>query len=179
MRCALAMMPHGWPRRSTSKPPPNALGVSYTSRMKASVQNRVPRWVPFIWLAYLTFFLWQPITGHTSRAQWVATVAGLVVFLFLYFTFFVTRKPWPMVCVAGIGLLGIIYAPFNAGASTFFIYAASMAPFALDTELSAALVIASIVGVAGLESWLLHIANGFFFPATFLSTFIGAANIYF
>jgi two-component system, NarL family, sensor histidine kinase DesK len=153
--------------------------MSYTSPMQAYVQNRVPRWVPFIWLAYLTFFLWEPITGHTTRAEWIATGVGLVVFLFLYFAFFLTTRPWPMVCVAGIGLLGIIYAPFNGGAANFFIYAASMAPFALDTELAAALVIAGVVAVAGLESWLLHITNGFVFPATFLSTFIGAANIYF
>ena len=84
-----------------------------------------------------------------------------------------------MVCVAGILALGIVYAPFNYGSANFFIYAASMAPFALETEWSAALVIAGIVVLAALESWWLHIPRGFLFPATFLSTFIGAANIYF
>ncbi len=147
--------------------------------MQAYVKTRVPRWVPFIWLAYLTFFLWDPVTGHTSSGQWVATATGLAVFLFLYFSFFLTNKPWPMVCVAGILALGIVYAPFNYGASNFFIYAASMAPFALETEWSAALVIAGVVALAALESWWLHIPRGFLFPATFLSTFIGAANIYF
>ena len=153
--------------------------MSYTSAMQAYVKSRVPRWVPFIWLAYLTFFLWGPIKGPTSAAQWVATGVALVMFLFLYFTFFLTSKPWPMVCVAGMAVLGIVYAPFNGGAANFFIYAASMAPFALDTEWAAALAIAGVVIVAALESWLLHVTNGFIFPATFLSTFIGAANIYF
>jgi two-component system sensor histidine kinase DesK len=147
--------------------------------MRANVQSRVPRWVPFIWLAYLTFFLWDPMTGHTSGLKWSATLAGIAVFLVVYFAFFVTRKPWPMLCVAAIGLLGVVFAPFNGGAANFFIYAASMAPFALETEWAAALVIAGVVAVAALESWLLHITNGFIFPATFLSTFIGAANIYF
>src|SRR5882672_11678886 len=153
--------------------------MSYTSAMQAYVKSRVPRWVPFIWLAYLTFFLWGPIKGPTSSAEWIATGVALVVFLFLYFTFFLTSKPWPMLCVAGMGVLGVVYAPFNGGAANFFIYAASMAPFALDTEWAGALAIAVVVMVAALESWLLHIANGFIFPATFLSTFIGAANIYF
>jgi len=147
--------------------------------MRAYVQSRVPRWVPFIWLAYLTFFLWQPITQHASRTEWIATAAALVVFLFFYFAFFVTRRPWPLICVVCIGAIGVVYAPFNGGAANFFIYAASMAPFALDTEWAGALAIAGVVTVAALESWLLHITNGFIFPATFLSTFIGAANIYF
>ena len=154
-------------------------GVSYTRAMRAYVQSRVPRWVPFIWLAYLTFFLWDPMTGHTSGLKWTATIAGIAVFLVFYFAFFVTGKPWPMICVVGIGLLGVVYAPFNGGAANFFIYAASMVPFALETEWAAALAIAGVVIVAALEAWLLHITNGFIFPATFLSTFIGAANIYF
>src|SRR5579864_8469789 len=142
-------------------------------------QTRIPRWVPYIWLAYLTFFLWQPVANRAGWAEWGATGAAIPVFLFLYFSFFRARKPWALVCVAGILAIGIIYAPFNAGAANFFIYAASMAPFALETEFSAALVIAGIVATAFLETWLLHISNGFLFPATFLSTFIGAANIYF
>jgi two-component system, NarL family, sensor histidine kinase DesK len=147
--------------------------------MAAYMKTRIPRWVPFIWLAYLTFFLWVPVTGHTSTEQWAATAVGLVVFLFFYFSFFHSSKLPPMLCVAGILALGIIYAPFNDGAANFFIYAASMAPFALETELSAAVVIGGVVALAALESWLLHIPRGFLFPATFLSTFIGAANIYF
>jgi two-component system sensor histidine kinase DesK len=147
--------------------------------MKNCGQSRVPGWVPYIWLAYLIFFLWQPVMNGASRAQWLATGIGLIVFLFFYFNFFRTRRPWPMVCVVAIGVIGILFAPFNGGAANFFIYAASMVPFALETEWAAGLAIAAVVLVAGLETWLLHINNGFVFPATFLSTFIGAANIYF
>jgi two-component system sensor histidine kinase DesK len=147
--------------------------------MSAGFQNKVPRWVPYIWLGYLIFFLWGPITGNTSWQQWTATGAALVAFLFFYFKFFRTCMPWTLVCVGCIAALGIVYAPFNGGAANFFIYAASMAPFAVETELSAALLIAALVATAGLEGWLLHISNGFLFPAMFLSTFIGAGNIYF
>jgi two-component system, NarL family, sensor histidine kinase DesK len=147
--------------------------------MSAFDQTKVPRWVPYIWLAYLIFFLWGPVTGHTSWQQWVATGTGLAAFLFFYFSFFRTSLPWSLVCVGCIATLGIVYAPFNGGAANFFIYAASMVPFAVETELSAALFIAVLVATAGLEGWLLHISNGFLFPAMFLSTFIGAGNIYF
>jgi two-component system sensor histidine kinase DesK len=139
----------------------------------------MPGWVPYIWLAYLTYFLWGPIAGPTSWRQWLATGAGVAAFLFFYFSFFRSRWPWSLVHIAGVVAIGMIFAPFNQGAACFFIYASSFVPFGVSTELAAALAIASIVGIAGLEGWLLHISSGFVFPATFLSTFIGAANIYF
>ena len=147
--------------------------------MSSRVQTRVPRWVPYIWLAYLLFFLWQPVVDHVGWRTWTATVAGLCAFLFLYFSFFGSRKPWSLIYLTGIVALGIVFAPVNGGAANFFIYAASMVPFALETEWSAARAIAAVVATAALEAWLLHIQNGFLFPATFLSTVIGAANIYF
>src|SRR5215470_2002677 len=141
--------------------------------------KREPGWVAYIWLVYLVFFLWGPIADHAGPRQWLLTGLGLVAFLALYFTFFSTCKPWNRLCIVGIVLLGVLFAPYNGGAAAFFIYAASFSPFVVDTELAAALIIAVVVAIAGLESWLLHITNGFVFPATFLSTFIGAANIYF
>lgn len=147
--------------------------------MSSGEPTRMPRWVPYIWLAYLTFFLWQPIAGPTSRREWCATGVALAIFLVFYFSFFRTHRPWNLVCLAGIAVLGIVYAPFNGGAANFFIYTASMAPFALETEWAAVIVIAAVVATAAVEAWLLHLGNGFLFPATFLSTFIGAANIYF
>jgi two-component system, NarL family, sensor histidine kinase DesK len=157
--------------------------VTYTKRMnlgfKRQEANWVPGWVPYIWLAYLIFFLWDPIVYHASARQWAIIGAGLVAFLSCYFAFFHTCRPWNQVCIAGIAALGVIYAPFNGGSACFFIYAASMVPFALETELAAALAIAALVATATLEWWLLQISNGFLFPATFLSTFIGAGNIFF
>jgi len=147
--------------------------------MNFSFRKTEPGWVPYIWLAYLVFFLWDPVMYHASWRAWALTGVGLVAFLSFYFVFFSTRRPWNLVCVSGIAALGIIYAPSNAGAACFFIYACSMVPFAVETELAAALSIAALVATAALEWWLLHITNGFLFPATFLSTFIGAGNIYF
>jgi two-component system sensor histidine kinase DesK len=157
--------------------------VAYTKRMSLGFKRQetdwVPGWVPYIWLAYLIFFLWDPIVNHASGRQWTIIGAGLAAFLSLYFAFFHTCRPWNQVCIAGIAVLGVIYAPLNGGSACFFIYAASMVPFAVETELAAALSIAALVATAVLEWWLLHISNGFLFPATFMSTFIGAGNIYF
>jgi hypothetical protein len=83
--------------------------MPYTLPMTSCVQSRVPRWVPYIWLAYLTFFLWQPVEKHASRTEWIATGIAIVVFLFLYFGFFIARRPWPLICVAGILVIGVIF----------------------------------------------------------------------
>jgi two-component system, NarL family, sensor histidine kinase DesK len=147
--------------------------------MNFSFRKTEPGWVPYIWLAYLTFFLWDPIVNHIGWREWTLTAMGLAAFLCFYFSFFSTYKPWNLISVAGIALLGVLFAPFNPGAACFFIYACSMVPFGVETELAAAGAIATLVGTAFLESWLLHVNNGFLFPATFLSTFIGAGNVYF
>ena len=157
--------------------------MAYTKSMSLGFKRQeadwIPGWVPYIWLAYLIFFLWDPIVNHASAPKWAIVGAGLVAFLSFYFAFFHLCRPWNQVCIAGIAALGAIYAPFNGGSACFFIYAASMVPFAMETELAAALAIAALVVTATLEWWLFPISNGFLFPATFLSTFIGAGNIFF
>jgi two-component system, NarL family, sensor histidine kinase DesK len=161
----------------------NFIQLTYTRRMSFGFQKQeagwVPGWVPYIWLAYLVFFLWDPISNHAGLRNWMFTGAGLVAFLTFYFTYFRAGRPWNVLCVAGIVLLGAVYAPFNGGAACFFIYASTMLPFAVETEITAVLGIALIVSAAVLEGWLLRISNGFIFPATFLSTFIGAGNVFF
>jgi len=147
--------------------------------MNLGISKRDPGWLPYVWLAYLIFFLWDPVMYRVGWREWTFTAVGLLAFLCFYFPFFLLCRPWNLICVGGIAALGVLYAPYNAGAACFFIYACSMAPFALETELAAAGFIAAFVGIAALEWWLLHVTNGFLFPATFLSTFIGAGNVYF
>lgn len=135
-------------------------------------------WVAYIWLVYLVFFVWDPIV-NPSLWKSVATLAGVAAFVACYFGVFVTRSPGPRLCIAGMVLLGVGYAPFNSGSACFFIYAASFLPFVLPTEWTAIAGILSIAAIAGLESWTFHLGAGFAFPAVFLTTFIGAGNVYF
>jgi len=136
-------------------------------------------WVAYVWLVYLVFYLWGPIAGHAGGRTWAITLAGLAVFLGFYFGVFYTKHPWNRLCIAGMVVLGVLYAPSNGGAAAFFIYAASFIPFAMGSELTAIALILLIAGMAAAEAWLLHISNGFLFPAVFLTTFIGAGNVYF
>jgi two-component system sensor histidine kinase DesK len=148
-------------------------------RKAINLRNPWTGWVTYIWLVYLVFFLMHPVLDHVSWKEWVATGLGLVVFLFLYFAFFQCRRPWNHYCLAGMVALGIGFAPFNPGASAFFIYPSCFIPFAVETEFAAVELIAVVLALIGLESWLLHLPAGFYLPAAFFSLFLGAGNIFF
>src|ERR1700730_17173758 len=138
-----------------------------------------PGWVIYIWLAYLIFFLEHPVAAHVGWKEWTATIAGVIVFLAFYFAIFWVRRPWNLICVGGILMLGIIFAPYNGGAAGFFIYSAAFLPFVVDTEWAAVKFLAVILALAGLEAWILHLSWAFLFWSGFFSILIGAANIFF
>lgn len=141
--------------------------------------NREQGWVPFLWLVYLGFFFIHPVFDHVRWTEWVLTVACVAVFLALYFGFFWLKSPrnlWP---IAGILLLGISFAPSNAGAAGFFIYAAAFVPFAVETEITAVILLVLIAGLALLETWLLRLPWGFGIPAALFTLLVGGGNIFF
>ncbi|HEV7786568.1 MAG TPA: hypothetical protein VGQ28_14575, partial [Thermoanaerobaculia bacterium] len=78
-------------------------------------------WTAYVWLVYLAFIFVQPVMARASALQWGLTIAGAAVFLVLYFAvhWLPDRRIWW--CIGGILLLGIGFAPFNPGASTYFI----------------------------------------------------------
>jgi len=136
-------------------------------------------WAPYIWLAYFSFFFLDPIFGHASLQKWLFTILGTIIFLILYFAVFWLKKTWALVDIALMVVTGMIYAPLNIGASTFFIFAAALLPFAVEKEANAIKCLAALVGLAALETWFLHLPGWFFFYAGGLAAVLGISNIYF
>src|SRR5579864_7680775 len=93
---------------------------------------------------YFGFFFIDPIVNHVSGRQWLFTGLGTIVFFVLYFGMFWVSQQQALAHIAAMVLLGVIFAPYNGGANTFFIFAAACAPFLVETELSA---IKILVGV--------------------------------
>lgn len=147
--------------------------------MRLLPSDQHPGWVRFIWLAYLVFFFTHPVFDHVGWKEWTATILGVAAFLCLYFGFFWLKRPRNLVALGAMVLLGVAFAPYNAGAAAFFIYASSFIPFAVETEWSAAKLLALLVAIIGIESWLLHLPLQFTLIAAFFSIFIGSGNIYF
>lgn len=134
-------------------------------------------WAPFAWLSYLGFFLAYPVVHRASLGQWLVTLAGIAVFLVLYFRAFWSPPGELMMIIGAITAIGVVYAPFNGGASAFFIYAAA---FACETgpPRRAVTVIGSVVAVCLAEAWLLDLPPWFWIPGAGISVVVGGVNIH-
>lgn len=108
-------------------------------------------WTPYAWTIYLAFFFLYPAASHAGAGTWIATVAGALILLALYFRAWWVRGRELAIITAAITLLGVVYYPFNPGAGCFFIYAAAFAP-AIGNTRAAWTAIGIIEGIVIVES---------------------------
>src|SRR6202049_5232043 len=125
--------------------------------LRSVIQDRDHGWGPLLWVLYLGFFFVQPVVEHVSSKQWFFDALGAAIFLALYWGIFLLERPRALVHVGGIALLGVLYLPFNAGGCTFFIFAAAMVPFMVDTQARAIAGLGAISAVAAIEGLFLHL----------------------
>ena len=136
-------------------------------------------WSPLLWMLYLGFFFIDPILSHAIARIWLLDLAGAAVFLCLYLGLFAIERPNVLVHIGGMVLLGLLYQPINSGACTFFIFAAAMLPFCVDTKTAAVIGLATIGAIGGIEGLLLHINNWTLFYSALFPMIIGAGNTFF
>jgi two-component system sensor histidine kinase DesK len=136
-------------------------------------------WAPYTWLAYFGFFYLDPILGHRGLKVWLFTALGTVIFLALYFGIFWLRGVAQWIDLGLLVVVGTIYAPYNAGASTFFIFAAALLPFVVHNDARAAKLLGVVVFIVVLDWRLFHLSGWFLLYAGGLSAVIGGSNIYF
>src|SRR5215510_9303086 len=112
-----------------------------------AVEHDFQRCRPRMKPVYLGFFFVDPVLNHVSSRRWTFDIAGAIVFLLLYFGLFALQNPSVFVHIGGILLLGVIFMPWNSGACTFFIFAAAMVPFCVDSKKAA---VAGLLIVGGI-----------------------------
>jgi two-component system sensor histidine kinase DesK len=151
----------------------------FKQTLNVSPRDKAHGWAPFIWLAYLSFFFIQPILDHAGWKMWSLTALATAIFLVLYFGLFWLQKPRSLLHIAGMVILGLVFAPINGGASTFFVFAAAFVPFCVQTERAGVALIAGIVALAGIETQVFHLNGWFFFYGGGLAAAVGGSNIYF
>ena len=134
-------------------------------------------WTPYAWLIYIVPFVATPFARERqSTAEIIATLAGLAVFLVLYFRGYWARGREQVLIAAALVLMGIVYWPGNAGAGALFIYAAAFAGFQKQYAIRYIALIALIVLV---EAWLLDM-NFYRAAWPFIFTIIiGGINMHF
>jgi two-component system sensor histidine kinase DesK len=136
-------------------------------------------WSPLLWVLYLGFFFIQPIVDHVSLKFWLLDGLGAVLFLFLYFGLFVLVNPRALAHIAGMVMLGLLYQPINGGACTFFIFAAAMLPFSVESQGAAFAGLLAIGSVGAIEGFLLHVGAWGLFYSSLFPIIIGAGNTFF
>src|SRR5271170_4810047 len=137
-------------------------------------------WAFYTPLAYFVFFFLQPILDHAGWKEWLLTGLGTRIFLVLYLGVLrVQRKPWQLFGLGLMLLVGTLYAPFNFGATCFFIFAAALLPYVVEREFAVVKLLAVILVVVGVDWWALHLSGWFLFYGGGLSIVVGGTNIYF
>src|SRR5580700_4737882 len=136
-------------------------------------------WSPLLWVIYLGFFFVDPVLSHAGLRIWLLDTAGAVAFLILYFGLFMVECPLALLHIGGMVVLGVLYQPINGGACTFFIYAAAMLPFSVETQTTAFLGLAAIGAIGAVEGLLLHVSGWTLFYSALFPVIIGAGNTFF
>ncbi len=134
-------------------------------------------WTPYLWLVYLSFFGFRYFFVRPSAAEIALVVVTLAAFLALYFNGY-WRSGWRVLPnIAGISLLGVAWAPFNYGASVFFIFAAAFAG-RVGAPRRAAVIVALVVGTGLLvaAAWQPH--PFYWVPMLLVGTLIGVVGIF-
>jgi two-component system, NarL family, sensor histidine kinase DesK len=147
--------------------------------MRCLPENNEHGWSPWVWLLYFGFFYLDPILGHAGWEKWLATAIGTVVFLFLYFGFFWAKPQRRLWCVAGLAVMGFLYAPYHGGAATFFIYAACFLPFAVETQALAVKLLVTLVALVSIECLLFHLPLVVWLYSAVFSAVLGTGNVFF
>jgi two-component system sensor histidine kinase DesK len=128
---------------------------------------------------YFGFFFMDPILSHASARVWLITLLATAVFFFLYFGLFWVSRTQALFHLAAMVLMGVGFAKFNGGATTFFIFAAASGPFVVESEADGFKVLFAIEAAAALTWWAFHLNGWFLLFASGLSFVIGISNIHF
>lgn len=135
-------------------------------------------WTPYLWLVYLSFFLWRWLAEGPSPTVLALGMLTLGVFLRLYFGGFWRHGRGLLWNIAGLVGLGVLWTPHNSGAMVFFVYAAGFCGAVGPPRVAwrALGAVAAAVAAAGWAFGQHPIWLTFALAFTFV---IGAANLYF
>ncbi len=139
-------------------------------------------WEPYINLVWLVFIFFPPLFNDSSTYRdWLLVALMAACFLPIYLWTYSqkgSRGAWGLALLL---LLGFVFCPFNGGASTFFIYAASLAGSYFRWRVAVGWVAASFI-LGLVSAWLSPIPfpyNVFnFLPSLLLTLILGGYSIF-
>jgi two-component system sensor histidine kinase DesK len=147
--------------------------------MKYFPDRKEHGWVPYLWLFFLIFVLLEPAFSHASAKRWALTFLGITVFLVLYFALYAIQGRKRLLIIAAFAALGLLFAPYNGGACTFFIYAAALTPFVTESTSESFKCLVGVLIIIGLGAVLVPMPTPTWITALVVATPIGLSNTFF
>ncbi|HMA98868.1 MAG TPA: histidine kinase, partial [Wenzhouxiangella sp.] len=135
-------------------------------------------WAPYLWLIYFGFFWLQYAFKPAGPVELTLAILSTLAFLLLYFSGFRRRGRAAMWHIIALATLGIGWAPFNIGASTFFVFAGAFSML-VGRPKQAWIVLAGLLALVALLSLTVQPAAMFWLPGLLATFVVGAANIQF
>jgi len=143
----------------------------------------IPKNSEYAWaiysVLYFGFFFIDLIVSHATVRVWIFTLLATAVFLVLYFGLFWVSCRQGLLHLAGMVLLGVAFAKYNGGATTFFIFASACGPFVVDTEADGIKVLLAIQAAGLLTWWGFHLNGWFLLFSNGLSFVVGISDLHF
>lgn len=132
---------------------------------------------PYVWVLMLAFLAWKYWYATPSALETTLLIVTLLLFVPLYFYSYWTRGPRRALVIAITCAVGAVWAPYNIGASTFFIFACSMCSGIVSLRRAYATV-AAVIAAALATAWAIP-AHGleFLFPALVVGPLVGVGSI--
>ncbi len=135
-------------------------------------------WTPYLWLAYLSFFIVRLVLEPPSPPVLALAILSLIVFLVLYFNGF-WHRGWRLgLNIVAIVAIGIVWTPTNSGAMVFFIFGAAFCG-ALGPPRIGWTALGAVASVTSLTGWFFDRPWLWSAISLLLVVMVGAANIHF
>lgn len=132
---------------------------------------------PYLWILMLFFLLLKYVGAAPGGLELACLAATLLLFPPLYFASYWVCGPARALVIALTCLTGVLWAPVNLGASTFFIYACAMCAGIRAPRAAYGSVLA-VIALALATAWCLP-ARGvnFVVPVLIVGTLVGLGSI--
>jgi two-component system sensor histidine kinase DesK len=132
---------------------------------------------PYFWLLSLFFFLWKYVYVRPSVLELGLVAGSIALFLPLYLAGYWTAGARRVLVVLLTCWLGVMWAPHNFGASTFFIFAAAMCA-GIRPERRAFAAVAGVLALASVLALTLDVmVLPFLVPVLIIGTAVGVTNV--
>jgi len=146
--------------------------------MRLLPNNKDIGWTPYLWLVYAANLPLYAFLGNANARTWTLSLLSMAVFLALYFRGYWVKDRKLLAIIVALGLLGVVMAPVNPGASVYFVYASAFGG-ELGNTTKAVWVIACLMLAIVAVTLIFHLPGYFWISGLIFTAMVGAVDIHY